>query len=262
MKNSIKIFSVSLLMMGIFAQVLMAQVPRRKLAVSLTYEMSQNSGTNAAAVAWNPEKRVYYTVIAGNKSFPLEAFNAQGVTQYEGESGQDLRGMWYNPKSNTVQANGAGEMGWFEAEIDVTGAPQRWRKISSGKNQPDFQSVGAYDSKKKKVVFIDYSVDGLAFYSIKKPSKIKRLNLDLSSLDLGNTNGTTAGYTGQKGYEFVLLDFMSGSLHFFDRKGNPTAVSKFPGDAPMNDSFAFSFANGHAFLYDKSDRVWYGYRVF
>ena len=91
---------------------------------------------------------------------------------------------------------------------------------------------------------------------------MKQLNLNWSSVDIGDINSTSVGFTGKKGYEYVLLDYNNGKLAFFDRAGNNTATSTLPSDAPLNDSFAFSFANDRVFLYDKDARVWSAYRVF
>lgn len=250
------------LVLSLVAHFGFAQAPRKDLVQSLAYKITQSGGTNASAVAFDSKNQLYYTLIAGNASFPLEAFDATGKNRYAGEAGLDFRGLWFDAKSSNLFANCPGSEGWYRSGINAVNGPSGWNLVAKGEYQPDFQAVGTYDAKKKQVVFLDYEGEGLACYSVKKPSIQKSIMLNISSLNWGDINGTSVGYTGKKGYEFVVLNFMSGTLHFFNRAGEATAVSKFPSGAPLNESFAFSFANNLAFLYDKEARTWYGYRVF
>ncbi len=238
-----------------------AQAPPESLNEEFSYEMQLEDGTNATAVAWNGSKGHYLAVIAGNATFPLEIFDGSGKAIVQDEAGNDWRGLWYDEGSKSYVGNGAGESGWVKFTLDGQNRPSDITLLKEGQNQPDFQSVGAYDASKKQVVFLDYAVDGLSMYSIKNPKKIKHLNLDWSNSEIGNVNSTTVGYTGHKGFEFVLLDYNLGNLVFFDRTGNQTGMSKLPEDAPLNDAFAFSFTNDRAFLYDKEGRVWHAYKV-
>lgn len=241
----------------------MAQKPNSAPTQEFSYAMEGGSGTNASAVAWNSQKGVYVTVIAGNSSFPLEVFDGNGNPKAQGEANFDWRGLWFNPATGKLEGNGAGDYGWATLSLGDDLSPSNVKTLEEGQLQPDFQSVGAYDHQKKQVVFLDYSVDGLALYSRKNPKKIKQVNLGWGKeSDLGDMNSTTVGFTGHKGYEYVLLDYNHGKLIYFDRSGKHTATSKLPGDAPLNESFAFSFAHDRAFLYDKDARIWYAYKVF
>lgn len=237
-----------------------AQAPKSVLSEEFSYTMVSSDGTNGSAVAWHPKSNVYVTVIAGNMDFPLESFGPGGKAVAQSTAGFDWRGLWYNPASNKIEGNGAGEEGWawFQADGDGFGDVVSLRQ---GQFQPDFQSVGCFDPEKKQVVFIDYSCDGLGMYAYKNPKKVKQLSLDWNDVEIGNVNSTTVGYTGHAGYEFVLLDYVDGKLEFFNRKGQHTGSSKLPESAPLYDLFAFSFANDRAFLYDKDNRIWYSYRV-
>ena len=49
---------------------------------------------------------IYYAVIAGNSSFPLETFDATGVSLYQTNTGFDCRGLWWNPNLNQLETNG------------------------------------------------------------------------------------------------------------------------------------------------------------
>jgi hypothetical protein len=240
-----------------------AQAPNSAPAVDFYYEMVQSSGTNGSAVAWDSKNSVYVTVIAGNAEFPREVFGPQGEATADNTAGFDWRGLWYNPSNGKLEGNGAGDSGWAAFTIDDGEWPGDVKVIEQGEYQPSFQSVGAYDYEKKMVVYLDYDVDGLTMYSRKNPKKTKSLNLGWDKdCDMGNINSTTVGFTGHKGYEYVLLDYNNGRLAFFNRNGKHTATAQLPEDAPLNDAFAFSFANDRAFLYNKQARIWYAYKIF
>jgi hypothetical protein len=239
---------------------LSAQAPKANPNAEITLAFQQSGGTNGSAVAWNPVQRIYYSVIAGNREFPLEVFDEQGRTIIQSEAGADMRGLWWNPKSKSLQGNCAGEEGWVETSCDLTGMPLGAPKVLiAGAFQPDFQSAGTYDVKKKKVVF--YDKGALHIYNAKNGKQGKSIALDLP-VSAESVNFTSVGYTGQANYEFVLLDFERKNLYFFNRKGKATGQSQLPKAAAAEPAFRFSFANGMAFLYDAELRTWTGYRVF
>jgi hypothetical protein len=249
---------LSLLLFFTATSFVLAQAPMASPKKSVSFSFVQSDGTNASAVAWNPGKRVYYAVIAGNAEFPLETFDDQGRMVSARAARADIRGLWWNAKNRSLMGNCAGEGGWVEMATDLEGSPSGEPNIFiAGQNQPDFQSVAAFDGK--KVVF--YNEGSLFFYNPKngKPSGSVSLQLPASQDDI---NATSIGCTGKKGYEYVLLDYEAGKLYFFNRKGKQTATSKLPADAITYSVFRFSFANGMAFLYDAAERTWTGYRVF
>ncbi|MEY3444801.1 MAG: hypothetical protein RLZZ519_3082, partial [Bacteroidota bacterium] len=240
----------------------MAQKPKSKLKSGFTYQMKLEDGTNGAAVAWNPDKALYATVIAGNPTYPLETFDRNGKALGQGEAGFDWRGLWYNAKQQRFEGNGAGEEGWATLNLNGSNEPDGVDILESGQNQPDFQSVGAYDFVTNKVVFLNFESIAIDLYAYGDVEDIISIELAIDGEDTEGFNSTTVGFTGKSGYEFVLLDFTNGQLVFFNRKGEQTAKSKLPKDAPLSDMFCFSFTNDHAFLYDKDARIWYAYKVF
>jgi hypothetical protein len=240
---------------------LIAQKPNSAPGRSFSYTFILTDGTNASAVAWNSQRQLYAAVIAGNEEFPLEIFDAEGNPVSQSSAGFDWRGLWYNPANDRFEGNGAGDFGWASFSLNGDNQPSDVNIFKNGQFQPDFQTVGCYDDAKKQVVYIDYGVDGIAMHSRKNPKKVKQLSLDWSSSDIGDMNTTSIGYTGHKDYEFVLLNITDGKLVFFNRKGEQTATSKLPADAPLNEAFTFSFANNHAFLYDIDGRTWHAYKV-
>jgi hypothetical protein len=240
---------------------LSAQAPASAVEEEFSYTMILEGGTNASAVAWDGKKEVYVTVIAGNESFPMEVFDGKGDAVFQLDAGFDWRGLWYNPATGMLEGNGAGKYGWATFSLGDADSRSEIDNFEASQCQPDFNSVGAYDAVKRQVVYLDFTVDGLAMYARKNAMKIKYLSLDWSNADLGQVNTTTVGCTGHKNYEFVLLDYSFGKLLFFNRSGDQTASVQLPVGSPLEEQFAFSFAHDRAFLYDKTSRVWHAYKV-
>lgn len=239
----VSIFAAS----GIFAQT---------LTKSIELKYKQTEGTNGCSVAYNPKTKLYYAVIAGNKSYPLEAFNVHGVNMHEALAGYDSRGLWYNKKTKSLQGISQGA-GLCEIALDKSGYPGTVSTLSSSSLQPGNQSVGAYDSKKKKVVF--YYDGVLHLYNISNLTQKQTLRLELTT-DKDNINPTSVIYTGVKNKEFGLLDHKNKRVLVFNRKGQQTGSYQLPSSAIASSWFWFSYANGLVFLYDKETRTWTGYK--
>ena len=239
-----------------------AQAPFTKAVKDLTYTFVSEEGTNASAVVWHPEKNLYFTVIAGNQDFPFEAFDSKGKSSYSNFIGLDTRGMWYNPKTRSLELNASGDEGWYSITLKKDMTTHVTESIAEGQNQPDFQSVGTFDPVKKAVVFFDAENYGLKFYGQKNPKSISSLKLDLSDEELSFFNQTTVGYTGKKGFEYVLLNIELKKLYFFDRKGKKTAETNIGEEAVLGEMFLFSFTNNRAFFYNTDNRTWTAYNVF
>jgi len=263
--NTIQIFTkgstfslVFFLLMGLAN----AQTPAGTLVQDIQYTFNQTDGTNASSVTWNPDSRIYITVIAGNESYPLEGFNTSAEMIFSAQAKFDYRGLWYNPAKKQMEGNGAGEAGWTAFSLNANNTPSTNQTLFVGQHQPDFQSVGAYNYDKKQVVFLNPDFTSIILYSREKPKKVKKITLKWGDLSTFSINSNSLGYTGAKGFEYVVLDYVSGKLIFFNAKGAVSATRALPEGTPLNDSFGFSFANGHAFLYDKIERTWFGFKVF
>lgn len=255
-------FYLSILLLSAGITQVFAQAPLSTPILDVQYTMQSFDGTNASSVVFVPGKDIYITVIAGNADFPLEGFRTDGRNAFAATAGFDYRGLWYNPKTKKMEGNGAGEAGWVTFGFDAGVGPQISTTIVSGQNQPDFQSVGIFDLGQKAVVFLSADKESIVAYSRKKPSKTSTTSLNWGSVAVNNINASGLGYTGVSGYEFVALDYVNAKLVFFDRKGTQTGTVKMPSSAPMNDWFGFAFTNNRAFFYDKTNRTWYGYKVF
>lgn len=237
-----------------------AQSPLSRAKPVLTLKIQQSGGTNGSSVAYDPSKGIYYTVIAGNAVFPFEAFDKKGNPQGSAEAGFDMRGIWMN--GSTLEGNGPGESGWVTFDLTSAGKPTgQTRLIVEEQLQPEWQSVGTFDPKKKEVIY--YSDGIISIYSRKKLSYSRTITLNGNSdFSTSNINSTSVGFTGKKGYEYALLDYNDYKVLYFNKKGNQTGSTTLPAEASVNDAFRFAFANSLLWLYDVNTRSWTGYQVF
>lgn len=244
-----------------FINALYAQAPLTNPVQDISYTYIQSDGTNASAVVWIPDLQIYVTAIAGNEGFPLEGFNTKGENVFTAVCNIDVRGMWWNPSAKKIETNNAGEIGWSGFSIEAN-RPTFPEVIFTGQNQPDFQSIGTFDAAKKKVVFLDIANGGIKMYKRLKPKKTSTLSISWGAVSPSNINMYSMGVTGHTGYEYVLLDYANRNLVFYNSKGALAATVQLPRTAPVNDTFAFSYTNDRIFLYDKTNRIWYGYKIF
>ncbi len=239
-----------------------AQSPLAKAALAFTYTFSSSDGTNASAVTYVPGPNVYITCIAGNSNYPLEVFNREGKTISTAGAGIDLRGIWYNPATNSLEGNCAGEEGWFSTPLNAQGIPSGdWSLIRQGQLQPDFQSVMSYITPKKKLVTI--TADNSFSFWGRKNGKEK---VCFQHGTPGDTdwyfNPYSAAYTGNDAFPLAVLELNGEQILYFSLKGQYLGATKIDGGLPEMDGFRFSFANRNAFVYDESARTWSAYRVF
>ncbi|MDD3858712.1 MAG: hypothetical protein PHW83_00820 [Bacteroidales bacterium] len=253
---------ISLCSLLVITSALLLSQPLSKAQKEFTYKFVSTNGTNASAVVWHPEKNLYFTVIAGNVGFPLEAFDEKGISVYSEEIKIDCRGMWYNPKTKNIEVNGYDNNGWASVEFNEKFNYHELNSICSGMKQPDANVCGTYYSKKKSVIFlneVDLSID---VYNYKNPEKVAKITLQLRADNLEPYNTTTVGYTGVKGFEFVLLNVDKHQLDFFNSKGDFAGSTELPVSATVSYLFKFSYTNDRVFLYDKEERTWTAYKVF
>lgn len=227
---------------------------------SLTFAFTEGGGANGIAVAYSPSKKIYYCGIAGNADFPLEAF-LNGKSIYKGKMGFDSRGLWYDEKENALEGNAYEGSGIYSIELDDRGMPEEAAEYEYPGGQPADQCVGVPDRATGEVLYFNLDDGTVTRYKMKTGKKGKSLTLKNCPTDFENINSAMI-YTGQKKYEIGLYDFVEAKLYFFDKKGNYTATSTLDTDAPYNESFNFSYANGYVFMFDTDMREWIGYKIF
>jgi len=232
-------------------------------APSLKLQIQQSSGTNGSSVAYNPNKQMYYAVIAGNTEYPLETFDEFGNALYKGIASNDLRGIWWNNKEKALEGNCYADGGIIKIGLNGRGhASEGNSTIFSGANhQPNDHACGTYYNKKKEIL---YYMNGMVRgykRSTGEPGKTK-VYLALPT-DQININQYELIFTGQKKMELGVLDYVNKKIYLFSLKGGThTGTVVLPSNAPAGDSFWFSYANNYAFLYDVDARAWVGYRIF
>jgi hypothetical protein len=251
----------------------LAQGPKQ-LKKAIELKIPREGGARAASVAWHPLQKKYYAAMAGNTSFCLGVFDMKGtrLSPAEQQTLFDVRGLWYNPNTKTLQMNGYNDFGWGEYKLDLKGFPASVKTLFTGVNQPDDQSVGAFDPKKNLVYF--FNSDGnLDMYSLKDGSYSDdiELHLGVKKADdaglqdnedvIANYNSTTAVFTGIKNSEFALLNFNKKQIELYNAEdGYLTQTLSLPDDAPAEDILCFAYSNGFYWLFDRTARIWKGYK--
>jgi len=124
----------------------------------LTLKADRPGGTNGASIAWDPEHQKYYAAISGNTYFPMFVYNAEGkiVSDNMLETMFDVRGLWYNTTTRTLQANGFKNYGVAEYKMDTGYLPESVKKLPLQSKQPNDQAIGAYDPGQNALYFYDH----------------------------------------------------------------------------------------------------------
>ena len=80
-------------------------------------------------------------------------FNSTGkkISKEGLETKADVRGLWYSGVKKTICVNCYNDGGWVSYKFDKLGIPTDVNVFVEGKNQPDENSVGAYEAAKSRV---------------------------------------------------------------------------------------------------------------
>jgi hypothetical protein len=252
-----------------------AQSTSKTLKKTLDLKMSKTaeddmSGTRGAAVVWHPVQKKYYAVFAGNYEYPLSVFDSKGkrLSATDQAALFDIRGMWYNQVTKTLQMNGYSENGWAEYKLDAKGIPADVEMLYEGMNQPDAQSTGLYNAREKAVSF--FNNDGKLYkYDLASGSPVSSVTLSLGKVsendefeneDVIKGYNLSAVYTDIPGSEIALLNQYERKIELYSlRTGFKVKEFNLPEDAPAEALFNFAFANGTYWLFDMKARTWKGY---
>lgn len=274
MKKTIAIIAL-LLFWGITTNAQKQTTGDKVLKQVLTLKIDHEGGANGANIAWHPGQKKYYAAMAGNETFPMVVFDVAGKKLSNDDLATmfDVRGLWYNPSSKTLQANGYDNFGWSDYKLDSKGIPVSSRKLSIVTSQPDAQSVGAFDTKKNVLYFYDYMLVGIERHKMTDGASDTTIQLHLGAKtqadirDDGNTelkdnyNQNAIIYTGTPKAEIGLLNVIDKKIELYNlANGLMTQVLKLPEDAPAEASLNFSYCNGIYWLFNKADREWHGYK--
>jgi len=231
-------------------------------------------GTRGASVVWHPLQKKYYASMAGNAGYPMGVYDAKGVklSSDDLDCDVDTRGLWFNPVKKQIQGNGYDENGWFGYTLNAKGIPISSDVFMEGMNQPDAQSVGAFNPAKKEVLFL--SAGYVSFYSMEDGTSNNSLRINwgrkkadgpIPEEEEAETpedyNNSTVVYTGIKGSELGFLNTMEMQIELYNiADGFMTKALKLPEDAPMNSSFNFAYTNGMYWLFSIEMRTWTAYK--
>lgn len=234
-------------------------------------------GTNGASVCWNPVNRLYYAAFAGNSEFPMAVFNSAGkrLSSEDLTTMGDLRGIWYDPATKKLIANGYKTSGWMEFNLDEKGIPARIETLFPGTNQPNWQSAGAYDSRLKRVFFLDKSrvllYENFGDLFARRDDSVQihwgrtqsqgPASFEDEFEENEDYNNTTVIATGIRGAEFGVLNTLDRKIELYDiNNGYLKKSYKLPVDAPVKEWLNFAYTNGIFWLFDVADRKWIGYK--
>lgn len=264
-----KILQAGLFCFCLTTQFLHAQ-DDKKLTPVLQLAVPREGGANGAAVAWNPALKYYYAAMAGNVDFSLGVFDTKGrlLSPKDQSTLFDIRGLWYNTKSKTMQTNGYGEYGWGEYVLDSKGFPTDIEVIHEGLNQPDEQAVGAFNAAKQIVYFLNS--DGyIEVYDAAGATYQELIELSLGKTSESSSTTTNAdvfsdyNYNGivYNGKEIGLLNFAEKRIELYNPEdGKMVRRLILPADAPVKEFMNFSWCNGIYWLFDGKTRIWKGYK--
>ncbi len=243
---------------------------KKVLELTMPGESGGQDGTRGANVAFNPVLKKYYAAFAGNAAYPLSVFDSKGkmLSGEDLKTEADLRGLWYNPITKTLQGNCYDDGGWINYKLDAKGMPQSPTNLLEGTFQPGIQSVGVFDAIKKTVYFLkDNTIIG---YNIKgEEGKTITLTIVKGDDDMEDAllperyNNTTVIFTGLPKMEFGLYDTEAKTIELYNRAtGKKTAIWQLPEDLPEAEktNFNFSYCNGMVWLFDQEARAWYAYK--
>lgn len=236
------------------------KTPLYNAKTDLSYFVEGTDGYNGLSVAYHPEQRYYYCVFAGNGAYPLEVFDETGRQVYATTAGQDMRGLWYNPKTKSLGGTIFNFGGLFSIDVLEGGTPGIPNMTSFVFPGPDAQAVAVLDPVKQEVFcYRDGSIYPVALKSVKKKKPIALKGCPVA-FDLLNPNAMI--YTGYKNYEFGLLDYLNGKVYYFNRSGKYTHTTTLPREIPNAEMFRFAFCNDRIWLYNVDERIWYSYIAF
>ncbi len=235
-------------------------IPNAIPGLSLTYQSTNLF--NCSGVAYNPNFNFYYAVRAGNPGFPLETWSSIGTPLYTTSAGFDYRGMWWNPNTNQMEANGYNTYGIWTSNLNAQGyALNSGTYLFTGSHQPNSQSCGDYDPVNDQIV---YYYNG-RIYQYSRATAVMVSNFPVTGLPVAtsNLNSTTILYIGCPGMEYGLLDYVNKRVYTINRAtGAYSGMSQLPGSAITTTSFRTSWANGLLWLFDLGSRTWYSYDIF
>ncbi len=227
--------------------------------LSLSLQMPDSAGSNGGGITFCKKNKKYYAAFAGNKYFPMQAFNTKGNATGEVLKAKvDMRGLLYNPKTQQLEANGFGKEAIVKY-IFNNGLPDETEKIITDLKKPDAQCVASYDDDSQEILMFN---EGSIYRFNHANGELLGDYILKSMPEDYNLNENTLAYTGIKDGEIALLDYKGKKVYLFQKNtGEFKGTILLPQDAPAKRNFNFGFSNGKVWLFDTDKRTWLGYHV-
>lgn len=230
-------------------------------AVKLTDSLMFVAATiTNSSVVWHPVNQRYYSLRLGTNTYPLETWSSTGgLSIAQTTCGVDSRGLWYNPNTSQVERNCFSALGWATMGIDgAFNATNAFTMLFTGMRQPNVQAAGAYDPVTNRVVF--YDAGNAYFYDRTTATLVQ--TLPLTGTALTNVTNYTIAWTGQLGYELLLIDRVAKRVLLFNKNtGVFSGASQLPAAATTSTQFNFSYTNNRLWLFTSSLRKWNAYCI-
>lgn len=265
------------------AQSAKTTLAKKTLKKVMEITMPGDGGSNGGSVAYNPIAKKYYIPMLGNASYPMAIFDLKGKEITYATAGNDLRGLWYNPKTKQLEGNCYDSGGWVKYKLDAKGSILKddydYFKsdfiFENDMRQPDNQAVGYFSSQDNMVYFlaqqgfvIVYDMDGyekktIELKNTKGGERIIFGNYQEPEVEDPNffINATSLIYTGIPKSEIGLLNVTDKKIVLYNKAtGIFSAEWQLPKDAVVNENFNFTYANGMVWLFDKENRKWVVYK--
>jgi hypothetical protein len=246
----------------------------KTLTKVMTLKIGRPGGINGTAVAWDSVRKKYYTAFSGNKSFPMVVFNEQGKVQSNDtlKTMFDVRGLWYNTTTNTLQTNGFKDGGLAEYALNDLGIPTSVTKLAITDAQPNEQCVGAYDQEENMIYYYDSGSTTITKQDFNGGHSSKQLYLGVkkkSSVSMptnaevrGFYNANACIYTGMRKAQIGLLNVKDRQIELYNLKtGLLRTVIQIPDEIPIEPSLNFSYSHDIFWFFDRKRREWRGYHL-
>ncbi len=232
-------------------------LPTATLELTLT---TSGGTSNRSGISYNPNQQLYYSVNAGNSSYPIETFDGNGNLVASTSQGFDYRGAWWNPNTNQLEGNGYSSLGIWTQNLDAN-----FFAIGSGTNTvpstsgPDAQSCGDYDPIDDEILY--YNAGIIYRHARSTNTVVSSVSVTGLPVATNNLNWNTIAYTGIPGAEAGLYDYVNKAFYFVNKTtGAFVATCQLPGTAPAADYLKMGFENEYLWLYNGVNQ-WQGYKV-
>jgi hypothetical protein len=220
-------------------------------------QMPEGEGTRGAAVVYDSTQKKYIAAFAGNAVYPLAVFDKAGkmISDPGLQTGADVRSLWVDKKGGIYCSNFGGMEVYMLSE-KKDGQPAL---VGDEFEFPD-QAVGVFHPGVDMLFFFDGK--NVMGYSYPDGKLVLQVMLEINEDDNPyNSTSLVLMPNKDQSAQFGLLNLNDASIDFFDAfTGKKQRKIALPDDAPLNESFNFSYANGIFWLFNIELRKWIGYK--